>query len=149
VRLPAWLLRAAIYLPTKTFNTVRRAKYLANQLGERVVQDKKDTAQRGLDIDRDVFGVLCEDCSSRSRCSRIRLMILRSVDADHSDTMRNTLTGEEVVDQTAIIMIAGQNYSLGDRRFSIDTLAPGQDTTVTELESNYQCLTILTRRRTP
>ncbi|KAJ7926961.1 cytochrome P450 [Mycena leptocephala] len=109
VRLPAWLLRAAIYLPTKTFNTVRRAKYLANQLGERVVQNKKDTAQRGLDIDRDVFGVL--------------------LDADHSDTMRNTLTGEEVVDQTAIIMIAGQNYSLGDRCFSIDALAPGQDTT--------------------
>ncbi|KAJ7920916.1 cytochrome P450 [Mycena leptocephala] len=101
--LPTWLWRAASYLPTKTFKAVRMAKYLANQLGERVVQDKKDSAQRGLDIDHDIFGAL--------------------LTTGHSDTTRKALTSEEIVEQTSIIMIAGQDTTANTIGFGLLELA--------------------------
>jgi hypothetical protein len=54
------MLRAATHLPTQTFKAVRQANHLAKRLGERVVREKQDLAQRGLDINSDLFGVLCE-----------------------------------------------------------------------------------------
>jgi hypothetical protein len=45
----------------KTFKAARRANYLGHRLGEQVVQRKKDLAQRGLDIDGDIFGMLGEE----------------------------------------------------------------------------------------
>jgi hypothetical protein len=35
-----------------------------------------------------------------------------SVDADHSDKTKNTLTGEEIAAQTALLLIAGQDTTV-------------------------------------
>lgn len=58
--MPTFLFRAASYLPTQTFKTIRRGKYLSEQVGNRVVADKKTAAQEGLEINTDAFGRLCE-----------------------------------------------------------------------------------------
>ncbi|KAJ6528093.1 cytochrome P450 [Mycena capillaripes] len=101
--LPAWLLRAVVYLPTRTFKAVRTAKYLAIRLGERVVRGKAESARQGLDINHDIFGLL--------------------LDPNRSDKTRSTLTGQDVVDQTAIIMIAGQDTTANTIGFALLELA--------------------------
>ncbi|KAJ7854375.1 cytochrome P450 [Mycena leptocephala] len=110
--LPTWLSRAATHLPMKTFKAARRANYLGHRLGEQVVQRKKDLAQRGLDIDGDIFGML--------------------VDGDRSDATRNALTAQEIISQTQIILSAGQECSVISRRYNLSYLylaCLGQDTT--------------------
>ncbi|KAJ7858246.1 cytochrome P450 [Mycena olivaceomarginata] len=90
--LPPWMLRAATHLPTQTFKAVRQANHLAQRLGERVVREKEHLAQVGLDINSDLFGML--------------------LNPDRSDTKRNPLSGPEIVAQTQIIMVAGQQRPL-------------------------------------
>jgi len=101
--LPTLLLRAAIHLPTPTFQIIRKARYLANELGRRVVNDKKIAAQQGLDINTDLFGQLLEQ--------------------HHSDTKRNALTEDEIVAQTAVIMVAGQDTTANTLAFGLQELA--------------------------
>jgi len=103
VHLPVWLLRAATRLPTEVFKVVRNANYLANRLGRQVIREKNDSAQRGVDINGDVFGIL--------------------LDPERSDTARNALTEEEIVTQTAIIMIAGQETTASTLAFGLVELA--------------------------
>ncbi|KAJ6527707.1 cytochrome P450 [Mycena capillaripes] len=57
-RLPGWLWRAAIYLPTAAAAVVRKQNSLANQVGGRIVQDKVDAAKQGLEINNDLFSLL-------------------------------------------------------------------------------------------
>ncbi|KAJ7249787.1 cytochrome P450 [Mycena haematopus] len=103
LNIPTWLSRAAINLPTKTFKMIHTARDMAIQLGERVVQGKQDLTQGGLDIDSDVFGLL--------------------LDPHHSDTTREKLTSEEIVSQTATIMIAGQETTTNTIVFGLLELA--------------------------
>ncbi|KAJ7764245.1 cytochrome P450 [Mycena metata] len=87
-RLPAWLVRAAARLPTPTLKTIRTAKRLAYELGNRIVQEKRAAARDGLDTDGDLFGVL--------------------LNKDASGTTKNGLSGDVLAAQTALILIAGQ-----------------------------------------
>ncbi|KAJ7314834.1 cytochrome P450 [Mycena albidolilacea] len=96
-RLPTWLLRAALHLPTKTFNAARKASHLAQSLGAQAVKEKHDLVQQGLNTDGDIFGIL--------------------LDQVHSNTERIPLTGEEIVDQTQTIMTAGQEHPLTIHHF--------------------------------
>lgn len=59
-RLPAWVLRTMVRLPTPTFKIIRDAKRLAHELGNRIVREKFAAARNGLDTDGDLFGLLCE-----------------------------------------------------------------------------------------
>ncbi|KAJ7238128.1 cytochrome P450 [Mycena haematopus] len=77
VRLPKWVLKAAIRLPTTTFNIIRTAKALANELGKKVIREKMDAAREGSDAETDVFDLL-----------------------RNSEKKRNALTLDEVVAQT-------------------------------------------------
>ncbi|KAJ7897582.1 cytochrome P450 [Mycena olivaceomarginata] len=100
-RMPTFVWRAAIHLPTPTFKTVRRAKYLADEVGTRAIHDKRTAARQGLEIDTDVFGRLVQ----------------QPPDSKHS------MTEEEIVAQTAIIMIAGQDTTATTLSFSLLELA--------------------------
>ncbi|KAF8193097.1 cytochrome P450 [Mycena galopus ATCC 62051] len=87
-RLPKFIWRAAIYLPTTTFKVIRTVKYLANKTGNQIVEEKLAEAQGGVGITTDVFGML-----------------------HHSDAKSSrdvALTVEELVAQTGLLMIAGQ-----------------------------------------
>jgi hypothetical protein len=66
--IPKWVLPAVLKLPisTGTFNIIRTAKNLANQLGERIIREKVDKAREGEagEDEKDVFDVLREFQSS-------------------------------------------------------------------------------------
>ncbi|KAJ6529787.1 cytochrome P450 [Mycena capillaripes] len=97
---PAWLSRAAIHLPTQNFKIIRRAKYLANEVGKRVIREKRDAARLGLELNTDLYGQLVELHDSK-----------------------NTLTEDEIVEQTALLMIAGQDTTANTLAFGLLELA--------------------------
>ncbi|KAJ7766107.1 cytochrome P450 [Mycena metata] len=101
--LPTWLFRAVARLPTGTFKTVRDAKRLAYELGNRIVQEKLVAAKEGLDTDSDVFGVL--------------------LNLNASSTTRTGLPGNVVAAQTAVFMIAGQETTANTITLGLRALA--------------------------
>ncbi|KAJ7673934.1 cytochrome P450 [Mycena polygramma] len=88
-RLPKTVLEAAMHLPIATFKVLRAVKSLARQIGRKAVAEKLAAIQRGADMRTDVFGML--------------------LDPEQSDMRKNALTEEELVAQTGILMIAGQD----------------------------------------
>ncbi|KAF7358691.1 Cytochrome P450 [Mycena sanguinolenta] len=103
MRLPPWLLRVVINLPTKAFDAIRRTRSLALQIGARAVQGKQALAQQGLDIDTDLFGLL--------------------LDPQNSDTTRDKLTSEEIISQTGTMMVAGHETTTNTMLFGLLELA--------------------------
>ncbi|KAJ7704001.1 cytochrome P450 [Mycena rosella] len=101
--LPRWLLGAMIYLPTPAFHTLRQAKVDAKRLGEQIVRDKTDAANQGLEINNDVFSLLLQDTTGKA------------------------LSSEEIVAQTAIILIAGQDTTSNTVAFGLLELAKHQE----------------------
>ncbi|KAJ7848407.1 cytochrome P450 [Mycena leptocephala] len=87
-QLPTWLWRAAVYLLTKAFNAVRRERYLAKQIGSRIVREKMETARQGLEINNDLFSLLVGP-----------------------DALK-TLSEDDLVEQTAFILVAGQETTV-------------------------------------
>ncbi|KAJ7020838.1 cytochrome P450 [Mycena alexandri] len=88
-RLPKMIRVAAMHLPTTTFKVLRSVKSLAHQIGKRVIAEKLGAVQQGANMRTDVFGML--------------------LDPEQSDLKKNLLTEEELVAQTGILMIAGQD----------------------------------------
>ncbi|KAF7356001.1 Cytochrome P450 [Mycena venus] len=102
-RLPLWLRRAAIHLPTATFKVIRTAKRLADDIGKQVLREKRAAAAQGIDIRTDLYGQL--------------------LDLYCLDKTKNTLTEAEIVAQTAVIMIAGQDTTANTLSFGLVELA--------------------------
>ncbi|KAJ7662846.1 cytochrome P450 [Mycena polygramma] len=120
-RLPSWLTRAIIHLPTRTFRAVRTAKYLADRIGTQSVREKRDAASQGLETDADLYGQL--------------------LDLHASHEMKAKLTEDELVAQTAILMIAGQDTTANTLSFGLMELARApdfQDQLRREINSNLQ-----------
>ncbi|KAJ7260302.1 cytochrome P450 [Mycena haematopus] len=88
-RLPKMVRVGAMHLPTATFKVLRMVKSLARQIGRQAVADKLAAIQEGRNTRTDVFGML--------------------LDPEQSDLKKNSLTEEELVAQTGILMIAGQD----------------------------------------
>jgi hypothetical protein len=65
-RIPTFLARAMIHLPTPTFKAIRRARYLADELGIRAIREKKTAARQGLEVDTNIYGRLCEYICGRT-----------------------------------------------------------------------------------
>ncbi|KAJ7480993.1 cytochrome P450 [Mycena latifolia] len=99
---PTWLLGSLIYLPTSAFKTLRTAKFLANKLGRRIVRDKIDASKNGLEINDDVFSLLLQDKTGKA------------------------LSEREIVAQTAIILVAGQDTTANTLAFALLELAKDQ-----------------------
>ncbi|KAJ6557025.1 cytochrome P450 [Mycena vulgaris] len=117
--LPTSVFNAAIYLPTTAFRAVRKARYLAEDLGRRVVREKMDAARQGLEIDSDVYGQLLNPVQS--------------------DSTRKGISEEVVVAQTSIILIAGQDTTANTLSFGLVELARHphfQDQLRAEIQSN-------------
>ncbi|KAJ7458483.1 cytochrome P450 [Mycena latifolia] len=101
-RLPGWLWRAAIYLPTAAAAIVRREKALASQVGGRIVQEKVNAAKLGLEINNDLFSLLLA--------------------ADPS-AIAKSLSPDDLVAQVAIIILAGQETTANSIAFGLLELA--------------------------
>ncbi|KAJ7843789.1 cytochrome P450, partial [Mycena olivaceomarginata] len=107
-RIPTFLARAMIYLPTPTFKVIRRAQYLADELGTRVIREKKTAARQGLEVDTNIYGRLLQP-------------------QHESTTAKHAMTESEIVAQTAIIMIAGQDTTANSTCFALLELARAPD----------------------
>ncbi|KAJ7881571.1 cytochrome P450 [Mycena olivaceomarginata] len=88
-RLPKMVWAAAAHLPTATFKVLRAVKSLARQIGRQAVADKLAAIQQRTNTRTDVFDML--------------------LDPERSDRKKNMLTEEELVAQTGILMIGGQD----------------------------------------
>ncbi|KAJ7635117.1 cytochrome P450 [Roridomyces roridus] len=86
-RLPEWVWDLATLLPLEAFSVLRRVRQLARRIGRRVVQEKKNAALH--EGGNDVFTQL--------------------LNSERSDKMkRASLTEEDVIAQTSLFLIAGQ-----------------------------------------
>ncbi|KAJ7435478.1 cytochrome P450 [Mycena galericulata] len=88
LRLPMWLLHAiATYLPTSAFKAMREGRYLAENIGHRIVQERADVVHRGADMDDDLFSHLL-----------------------NPDVPDNTqLSKKEIISQVGLLLVAGQD----------------------------------------
>jgi hypothetical protein len=109
-RLPGWLWRAAIYLPTASASVVRKKKSLARLVGGRIVQEKVDAAKQGLELNNDLFSLLRTYLSQKSYWNFDQRQNF-AVAADPSDTAKN-LSPDDLVAQVAIILLAGQETTV-------------------------------------
>ncbi|KAJ7302218.1 cytochrome P450 [Mycena albidolilacea] len=98
-RLPKMVRGAAMYLPIAAFKVLRAVKSLADQIGRRAIAEKLAAAQQGANMRTDVFGMLYF----------VRLKSRHAVNPEQSDLKKNGLTEQELVSQTGILMIAGQD----------------------------------------
>ncbi|KAJ7910383.1 cytochrome P450 [Mycena leptocephala] len=104
-RLPIWVGRAAVHIPSQTIGVLRATKRLAEALGAQVVREKTDAAQVGLEIDTDLYAQL--------------------VDRHRSD--ENALTEDEIIAQTGMILAAGQDTTTNTLAFGLWELARAPD----------------------
>jgi len=95
--LPQWFLHQAVHLPTKTFGALRAQIHFAEREGWRLVREKTEAAKLGLETDGDLYGVL-----------------LNSVRSDS-----NSLREEDIVSQTSVLMIAGQDTTANTLAFGL------------------------------
>ncbi|KAJ7870890.1 cytochrome P450 [Mycena leptocephala] len=102
-RLPGWLWRAAIYLPTASAAIARREKSLARLVGGRIVQEKVDAAKQGLEINNDLFSLLRTYLSQESYWNFDQRQSF-AVAADPSDTTKN-LSPDDLVAQVALFYL--------------------------------------------
>ncbi|KAJ7355268.1 cytochrome P450 [Mycena albidolilacea] len=107
-RIPTFLVRAMIHLPTPTFKAIRRAQYLADELGTRAIREKKTAARQGLEVDTSIYGRLLQP-------------------QHESTTAKHAMTESEIVAQTAIMMIAGQDTTANTTCFALLELARAPD----------------------
>ncbi|KAF8196306.1 cytochrome P450 [Mycena galopus ATCC 62051] len=115
---PQWLLHKAIYLPIKTFQLFRTNTYVVHREGQRVVREKMEIASQGLEPNEDVFSLLLH--------------------SNQSDGARKSLTEEDIVGQTAILMIAGQETTANTLAFGLVELSRNpelQETLRTEIQA--------------
>ncbi|KAF7375701.1 Cytochrome P450 [Mycena sanguinolenta] len=102
-RLPTWFWRAATHLPTKSFAVARKGRLLGNQVGGRIVREKREATAQGLETGSDLFS--------------------RLVDPNNSDT----LAEEDLVPQTAVVLVAGQETTTNAISFGLLELAKHPD----------------------
>ncbi|KAJ7192284.1 cytochrome P450 [Mycena pura] len=116
--LPAWFLSNAVHLPIKTFSLLRTQLHLANREGWRLVREKSEAAKQGLETDGDLYSVLLNSDRSASRALR----------------------EEDIVAQTALITIAGQDTSAKTLSFGLIELAKNpqfQESLRTEIHAAF------------
>ncbi|KAJ6554167.1 cytochrome P450 [Mycena capillaripes] len=104
--LPAWCWHAAMYFPTMAGKIIRKERYLADRTGRRIVQKKMDAAAHGLESDTDVFGLL--------------------LTPENSDNTKR-LSVDDVVAQTAVVLLAGQETTANAVAFGLLELARDAD----------------------
>jgi len=100
---PLWLWRAAMYLPTRTFKSFSKQKYLANQIGRRIVKDRLDSARQGLEATDDLFSLLL------------------------NPEISGNISEDEVVAQTNFVLLAGQETTANTIAFGLLELARHPD----------------------
>ncbi|KAF7355997.1 Cytochrome P450 [Mycena venus] len=109
VRLPSWVSVIASLLPTPAFTVIRKNRYLASQLGSRIVHEKMNAARKGLDIDNDIYGLL--------------------VATGHLEARKSAgMSPDEIAGQAPLLLIAGQDTTANAVSFALLELARNPET---------------------
>jgi len=104
-----------IHFPIATFKVIRKVKYNGYGLGRQVVHEKRKAAQQGLETNKDVFSLL--------------------LNLSHT---KQVLDEEDIVAQTVVPLIAGQDTTVNTLTFGLLELARHpefQDKLRTEIHS--------------
>ncbi|KAJ6569244.1 cytochrome P450 [Mycena capillaripes] len=123
--LPKWVSNAAIYLPTETYTVIRTAKYLANQVGEKIVRKKRKRHRRDWD--------LLWMSSTRSYSSPMETTSV------YLEQKKNKLSESEITAQTGILLLGGQDTMSNTLAFGLVELARNpefQDKLRAEIQSS-------------
>ncbi|KAJ6529931.1 cytochrome P450 [Mycena vulgaris] len=113
--LPMWLLGAMIHLPTAAFKILRQARLNAHRIGAQIVREKMEAASHGLEINNDVYSLLLQDKTAKA------------------------LKPDQIVEQTAEFILAGQDTTSNTLAFALLELARNrefQDELRTEIHAN-------------
>ncbi|KAJ6556256.1 cytochrome P450 [Mycena capillaripes] len=116
------MLKAAIYLPTQTFRTLRSTKHLRRDWNPGR-PGEKGSGRTGTGLQHGFVwpaswafpyktGYICQ-------CANERV----PVRLQHSDKTKNALTDDEIVEQTALLLIAGQDTTANTLAFGLLELA--------------------------
>ncbi|KAJ7265820.1 cytochrome P450, partial [Mycena rebaudengoi] len=92
-----------MHLPTRTFKLLQTQVNLANREGRRAIREKLEIARQGLDPGDYVFSLL-------------RLSV-------NTEDCRKSLTEEDIVGQTSLIMLVGQETTANTLAFGLVELA--------------------------
>ncbi|KAJ7239894.1 cytochrome P450, partial [Mycena rebaudengoi] len=99
--IPQFLLRASLGLPNPTSRALFKSKTLSHELGPRLVKEKLEALEKGLELPDDVYSFL-----------------LKSGGPDKKQAM----TGAEVAAQTTILLLVGQDTTSNTLAFAIREL---------------------------
>ncbi|KAK7065004.1 cytochrome P450 [Favolaschia claudopus] len=89
-------------IPVQPFKFIRRAKYLSNEIGMKVIQNSKNAKSRGLDGACGLYGDLVDNTSP-------------------------TFSERDIVDQTSLLLVAGQDTTANTLTFGFIELARNVD----------------------
>ncbi|KAJ7742960.1 cytochrome P450 [Mycena maculata] len=98
--IPLSFFRMVSHLPTTAFKAVRRVNYLGYQLGRQVVREKMNVVRQGLTADTDIYSFLLE-----------------------SEQTSKVLSEEDLVAQTVVLLLAGQDSTANTLSFGLLELA--------------------------
>ncbi|KAJ6569248.1 cytochrome P450 [Mycena capillaripes] len=104
-RLPPWCWRLMMHLPTTAFRIIRKERVLADRIGRRLFKQKMDAVRKGVETNNeDLFGLLV-----------------------HPEARRKVLSEDDIVAQTVVILIAGQESTANSVAFGLLELARHRD----------------------
>ncbi|KAF8182520.1 cytochrome P450, partial [Mycena galopus ATCC 62051] len=105
VHVPKPILRAMIHLPTSAFRALRASKFLSRREGWRLVREKLQAPEGSYDAD--IYSLLLHP--------------------DEKDGTKKTLRAEDLVAQTSLILLAGQDTTANTLAFGLLELARRTD----------------------
>ncbi|KAF7340248.1 Cytochrome P450 [Mycena venus] len=114
--LPKWIWRATMHLPITAVSTLRKGKHLADRIGGRIARERIDAMKQGLDVETDLFSVLLH--------------------ATTSGKMKTELKENDVVAQTLIVLLAGQEPTARTLHHGLRMHPDFQDKLRAEIHSN-------------
>ncbi|KAJ7617902.1 cytochrome P450 [Roridomyces roridus] len=112
IRLPKPLLRLAIHLPTAAFRALRAFKFVSRSEGWRLVHEKTKMAMTGVveeREERDVYSTLLQTPEKNSK--------------DDASPSKKMLSAQDLVAQTSLFLIAGQDTTANTLAFGFLELA--------------------------
>ncbi|KAF7354254.1 Cytochrome P450 [Mycena venus] len=105
VHVPKPLLRAMIHLPTSAFRALRTSKFLSRREGWRIIREKLQAPEGNYDAD--IYSLLMHP--------------------DEKNGTKKTLHAEDLVAQTSLILLAGQDTTANTLAFGLLELARRPD----------------------
>jgi cytochrome P450 len=116
--IPQFLLRASLRLPNPASRALFKSKMLSHELGARLVNEKLEALEKGLELPDDVYSFLCEYRSLSAGQSHCKDPLVKPEGPDKKQAM----TGTEVAAQTTLLLLAGQDSTSNTLAFAIREL---------------------------